>query len=306
MRLSVIICTHNPRPDFLARTLAALRAQDCPLADWELLLVDNASREPLAARCDLAWHPHARHVREDELGITAARIRGMREARSDLILFVDDDNLLASDYLRCGLDLGQRHPGVGVWGGQLLPAFESAPAGWTRRWWSYLAIRPLGRDLVAAHARDYDAIPPTAGMFLRRPVWEAYLRLVVLDPRHLVLGLRGTKRIPGQDLDIALGVFDLGLAAARFAALRLTHLMPAARLQEGALLNLVESVACSTVVLEGLRDRPPPPAATNRWRYWRDCLRAWRLPGRTRRFFLAELRGRRRGARELARLAAAA
>jgi glycosyltransferase involved in cell wall biosynthesis len=306
VRLSVVICTHNPRPDFLGRTLAALHAQDCPLAAWELLLVDNASREPLAARWDLSWHPGARHLREEELGVAAARRRGMRAARSDLILFVDDDNLLAPDYLSRGLALGAQHPDVGVWGGQLLPDFEAEPAAWTRRWWSYLAIRPLGHDLVAAHPRDYEAIPPTAGEFIRRPVWEAYLRLVAADPRHLVLGLRGSRRISGQDTDIALCAFDVGLKPARFAGLRLTHLMPAARLQEDALLNLVESISFSTVVLEGLRDRPPPPEARSRWRYWRDCLRAWRLPGRTRRFFLAELRGRRRGARELARLAAPA
>jgi glycosyltransferase involved in cell wall biosynthesis len=99
LNLSVVICSHNPRPDYLARVLAALQAQTLPLADWELLLIDNASAEPLEGRFDLSWHPNARHVREEVLGLTPARLRGIAEAASPLLVFVDDDNVLSSDYL---------------------------------------------------------------------------------------------------------------------------------------------------------------------------------------------------------------
>lgn len=306
MRLSVIICTHNPRSEFLARTLEALTRQETARDQWELILIDNASKDPLAGRIDLGWHPHGRHVREDELGIAAARIRGMREARTDLILFVDDDNLLAPDYIERGLEIADQRPDLGVWGGQLVPEFETPPEEWTKRWWSYLAIRPLDHDLVARGPRDYDAIPPTAGEFIRRPVWERYLQVVAADSRHLMLGLRGGRRISGQDTDIALCTFDLSLGAARFARLVLTHIMPASRLAEPALANLVESIAFSTVILEGLRHRPPTAAAANRLSYWRACVRAWRLPPRTRRFCLAELRGRRRAALQLSHVSSAA
>jgi hypothetical protein len=45
--LSVILCTHNPRPDYLSRVLASLRGQTLPAEQWEFLLIDNASRQPL-------------------------------------------------------------------------------------------------------------------------------------------------------------------------------------------------------------------------------------------------------------------
>jgi len=48
MRLSVIICTHNPREDYLRRTLEAFEKQTLPRDQWELQLVDNASNEALA------------------------------------------------------------------------------------------------------------------------------------------------------------------------------------------------------------------------------------------------------------------
>src|SRR5690348_13801358 len=95
MKQSVIICTHNPRADYLGRTLESLKKQTIATNEWELLLVDNHSDQRLADTWDLSWHTDATHIREDELGLIAARVRGIREARGDLLTFVDDDNVLA-------------------------------------------------------------------------------------------------------------------------------------------------------------------------------------------------------------------
>jgi len=61
--ISVVICSHNPRVDYLARMLGALQAQTLPSSDWELLFVDNASSSRLEDICDLSWHPNARYIR---------------------------------------------------------------------------------------------------------------------------------------------------------------------------------------------------------------------------------------------------
>ena len=92
---TIIICTHNPRPHYLDRVLAALRNQSLPYRQWELLLIDNASEPALAPRWDILWHPNARHIRESELGLAVARRHGIMEAAGDLLIFVDDDNILA-------------------------------------------------------------------------------------------------------------------------------------------------------------------------------------------------------------------
>src|SRR4051812_93219 len=97
--ISVVLCTHNPRPDFLARTLGSLRAQNLALSQWELVIVDNHSANPLSSLVDLSWHPNGRIIREDELGLTPARLRGIAETHGEILVFVDDDNVLQSDYL---------------------------------------------------------------------------------------------------------------------------------------------------------------------------------------------------------------
>ena len=140
---SVIICTHNPRLHYLCRVLEALRNQTLPLERWELLLIDNASREPLTSKTsDMSWHPHARHIREDQLGLSSARLRGMREATSDLLVFVDDDNVLELNYLSEVIRIKRDWPLLGVWGsGATVPEFEVEPADNLRGFLWMLALR---------------------------------------------------------------------------------------------------------------------------------------------------------------------
>jgi glycosyltransferase involved in cell wall biosynthesis len=77
---SVITCSHNPREDYLQQVIEALKNQTLEKQNWEYLLIDNASDEALETRIDLSWHPNARHVREEKLGLTHARLRGISEA----------------------------------------------------------------------------------------------------------------------------------------------------------------------------------------------------------------------------------
>src|SRR5689334_5910642 len=137
-RASVIVCTHNPRPVYLKAVLEALRLQVLPTSDWELLLVDNCSTNPLEDQTDLTWHPRGRVVRENKLGLTHARLRGINESKANLLVFVDDDNVLAADYLQIALQLAGHRPMLGIWSGHIDLDFEVPPPEWTRQYWSFL------------------------------------------------------------------------------------------------------------------------------------------------------------------------
>lgn len=125
--LSVITCSHNPREGYLAQVFDALKKQTLDQQRWEYLLIDNASANPLAARSDLSWHSNARPIREEKLGLTHARLRGIREARGSILVFVDDDNVLDADYLEQVVHVSDEWPRLGAWGGQTRPRFEVPP-----------------------------------------------------------------------------------------------------------------------------------------------------------------------------------
>lgn len=114
--LSVLVCSHNPKPAYLDRVLNALAHQTLGSEKWELLLVDSASDEPLVDRFDLTWHPRARHLREEQPGKTRAFLRGLAVSTGPILVIVDDDNVLAPDYLQQTGRIAEAHPNLGAWG----------------------------------------------------------------------------------------------------------------------------------------------------------------------------------------------
>jgi len=156
--VSVILCTHNPRPDYLSRVLTALRGQTLPAEQWEFLLVDNASEHPLAEIWDISWHSRGRHIRENELGLTAARLCGIRESCGELLVFVDDDNVLAPDFLVQAKAISAQYPIVAVFGAGILePEFEVQPPAKLRPYLFRLALRSTQLALWSNNVKTFRA-----------------------------------------------------------------------------------------------------------------------------------------------------
>jgi glycosyltransferase involved in cell wall biosynthesis len=286
---SVVLPTHNPDSIRLQRTLGALREQTVPSATWELIVVDNASDPPLAGRIDLAWHPAARGVHEQKLGLTSARLRGFAEAAGELLLLVDDDNMLAPDYLAQLTARFAAEPALGALGGRSRPEFEQSPPAWTRAFDGLLALRDLGDISLRAAwrgngPREYPCCAPIgAGMALRREGAAAYAAALARDPRRRSLDRRGNQLVSGGDNDLVMTILDAGSDVVYDPALTLTHLIPAQRSSRDYLGRLNRAIARSWVnvlALHGIRPWPQLARGTVPLRccrsWWRT--RAWRGP----------------------------
>ena len=297
---SVVICTLNPSLTTFPRVLAALRAQTLPLAEWELIVVDNGSSPPVSTWVDLTWQTQSRFVREMKPGLLAARIRGTRESKSPLIVFVDDDNLLDPTFLEEAVRLSAEHPRVGVWSGQSVPEFSAPPPDWTRAYWCLLAVAEFESDEISTHWTPELVLPIGAGMCVRRSLMEDYTRFCEENPARMLLGRRGGILMSSDDHDIALCAFELNYVTARFTSLRLTHVVPSFRLEAPYLLRLMTQMAASREVLASLHPdfshgKPSPLP------HWLRVLRHWlRLPGFERSRRLATLEGERLGRKALA------
>jgi len=240
--ISVIICTHNPRKDYFERVLHALRAQTLPQNQWELLIVDNASAHPIAPNWDISWHADARHVREEQLGLSLARLRGIAETNGEVLVFVDDDNVLADNYLNEALRIAAEWPQLGVWGsGCTLPEFELEPPDKIRRYIHYLTIVDINAPRWTNIPNCYDAFPCGAGVCLRASVGSAY-RTFYESSEIRVTGRRGTDLLSGEDAEICHVACDMGFGMGIFPDLKLTHLIPQRRLTSEYLIRLVEGI----------------------------------------------------------------
>jgi hypothetical protein len=296
--ISVIICAHNPRPEYLAQTLDSLKNQGLPKEKWEFLLIDNASSQPLATNWDLSWHPLGRHVREETLGLTPARLRGIGESTGAILVFVDDDNVLDPDYLQKAWEIAEAWPALGVWGGRNEGRFEVTPPEWTKRYWGMLAIQEFKGNRWSNSYDHGEAHPCGAGMIVRRAVATTYARKAQTDRSRVGLGRKGGALTSGEDTDIALMAIDLGLGTGVFEALHLVHLIPKGRLEEPYLVRLAESISFSGTMLHSLRGhlRPPPPIAKRTYDFFRLVF----MDARSRRFELARRRGVKRALKTLA------
>ncbi|HBJ34686.1 MAG TPA: family 2 glycosyl transferase, partial [Planctomycetaceae bacterium] len=224
---------------------------------WELLLIDNASTEELSAHWDLTWHSQGRHIRENELGLTPARLRGIQEGRGDILVFVDDDNVLQHDYLLRTTDIAHQWPQLGAWSGAVIPEFEVQPAHELRDYLWSLCIREVKTDCWSNQG-DFDSTPWGAGMCTRRQVATAYTAKTSSDPLRKSLDRRGSSLGSTGDIDLALTSLDFGLGTGVFRDLRLVHLIPARRVTEDYLLALIEQSTASYHVQLALAGRTTP------------------------------------------------
>jgi glycosyltransferase involved in cell wall biosynthesis len=105
--LSIVIPAYNAAP-FIEETLQSVFAQ---LADdHEVIVVDDGSADETQALLKGMTDPRLKILRQDNLGVSAARNRGMAAAAGEFLLFLDADDILAPGALARCLDHFAAHP----------------------------------------------------------------------------------------------------------------------------------------------------------------------------------------------------
>ena len=304
MQISVLIPTHNPLPDYLARVLAGLRAQTLPLDQWELIVVDNASSSPLATQLDLTWHPQGRVIREERLGLTPARLAGFAVARGKVIVLVDDDNVLAPDFLAQAIGISRDHPQLGAWSGNVVLKFAPDAIPPPLEWQSNLTERHVDNDSISSDRHHHESTPWGAGFCVRKEVCVAYAAEIASNPLRRQLDLQGQTLLYGGDTDIAYVACAHGYSKGVFARLTLDHLIPARRCEPAYLRRSMEGHAYSSVMHEFvLSGTIPAYFASPVWRT-KAWVRRLFLPRYERIQAACHARGTARAVRDVRRLQA--
>ena len=131
--ISFIICTYN-RAKYIGPLLESIAANDLPKSEYEILLVDNNCTDNTREICDSFTVAHKdinfRYTTESEQGLSAARNRGIKEAKGDIIVYIDDDALVDPNYLRAYAEWFAAHPETMACGGPIEPLYETAEPEW--------------------------------------------------------------------------------------------------------------------------------------------------------------------------------
>ncbi|MGC8724667.1 MAG: glycosyltransferase family 2 protein [Acidobacteriota bacterium] len=156
----------------VGRAIESVLAQT--VQDWELIIVNDGSTDESAAAASRFQDPRIRMVHQENQGVSAARNRGVAEAKADWVAFLDADDEWLPDFLETVAGLRRKFPeaalcGTGYFYKRTSGAPRQAPVrGMRGRAWEGLledyfrlasaSAPPLWSSAVAARKAALEAI----------------------------------------------------------------------------------------------------------------------------------------------------
>ncbi|QHL89101.1 glycosyltransferase [Nibribacter ruber] len=240
--VSVVICTFNGAR-LLPKTLRHLAQQQVREdIKWEVLIVDNASTDNSQRVIYDVWADSQTTVPliilyQPQPGLTHARHMAMENATYDFVLFCDDDNWLAPDYVSTAYGLMTQNPSIGALGGRGELVFENKVPLWVR-----------GHGLFAngPQAKESGSVPNNvvygAGCVIRK---TAYEKIVKAQFQPLLADRLGTHLSAGGDYELCYNLALAGYSIWYEEKLRFKHFMPNSRLSWEYTVRLIKQGAKS-------------------------------------------------------------
>lgn len=232
LNISVIICCYNSAPR-LPQTLKHLAEQQVPQdLNWEVIVVDNNSTDHTAELAKDLWAQYGSPVNlkvvpEREPGLSNARKKGVCEAKGEIIVFCDDDNWLASNYLNIAWQRLRTNNEIGAIGGASIAVTDeghSLPIWFTSFQKAYAVGVP---QLKSGRIERKNSIWG-AGMVFKRSIM---LNLYKAGFVNLTTDRKGKGLEGGGDDEICFWLILAGLQLYYDDELILWHYMPQSRLK---------------------------------------------------------------------------
>ena len=226
--LTAIICTYN-RAKYIGPLLESIAANDLAKDKYEILLVDNNCTDNTKEICAAFAKAHPdvqfRYTNELEQGLSAARNRGIKEARGDVIVYIDDDALVDPNYLRSYAEWFTAHPETMACGGPIEPLYETHEPAW---------MTPYTRMLLTAwmdfgnKVREYPKgrFPGGGNVAYRKSVFDK------VGLFNTELGRKGTSLMGGEEKDIFDKMHSQNMQVLYLPTPILHHIIPQKKLEK--------------------------------------------------------------------------
>lgn len=250
---TVAIPTYNGEHR-LPEVLDCLRSQTgISSLSWEIIVVDNNSRDGTAdvvRRYQANFPCPIRYCLEYKQGAAYARKRAVSEAHSDLVGFLDDDNLPAPNWIAAAYAFAQAHPAAGAFGSRIQGHFEVEPPENLKRLLPFLAITERGSAPLLYNPRQ-NLLPPSAGLVVRRQVWLEHV------PQHTILSGRVEgSMITGEDLEALSHIQQSDWEIWYNPEMMLTHKIPHWRLERAYLIPFFRGIGLGRYVTRMISVKP--------------------------------------------------
>jgi GT2 family glycosyltransferase len=227
VKISVILCSYN-RASSLAAALESIASSQMPATvDWELLVVDNNSKDQtrdVVEQFVRRFPGECRYLFEPRQGKSYALNSGVREARGEVLAFVDDDVRVDPQWLQHLTAVFQEKQWAGA-GGRVLPERDFTPPAWLSMEGKY-ALAPLAIFSLGMQPEELLEPPFGTNMAFRAEVFAN------VGGFRTNLGPRPDSELRGEDTEFGMRVLAAGYRLWYQPLAIVYHSLPLHRLQK--------------------------------------------------------------------------
>lgn len=240
--ISVCICTYN-RDEYLRASLDSIANQDYDFSRYELILVDNNSTDSTheIVKDFEKKNPNVnfKYFLEKNQGLSYARNRGIKESRSAIITFIDDDAITTPNYLQHLVNIF-RNPEVKAAGGKVLPYY---PDGDPPKWLSKYMLGLISCLDNGDEIKEFKRYPLGCNMAFRSSVIDE------VGDFNVNLGRKKKDMGGSEEKDIFNRIKAMGYKIMYVPEALVYHTIPAFRITDDYIGKLSEGIGKSERVL---------------------------------------------------------
>jgi glycosyltransferase involved in cell wall biosynthesis len=211
---------------------------------WEILVVDNNSTDCIQ---EVMAHfqqiiPHLRWCRESMQGAGFARRCAFKEARGELVAFLDDDTIPDCHWVSAVAQFAKTHPQAGAYASRVHADYAVPPPPHFDRIAAFLAITERGNQPLL-YGKNSRLLPPSAGLVVKKLAWQQYV------PEEMILSGRAHgNMLTGEDLEMLSYIQASPWEIWYNPEMEITHKIPAGRLERNYLVACLRGVGLSRYV----------------------------------------------------------
>ncbi|MEQ8688281.1 MAG: glycosyltransferase [Imperialibacter sp.] len=243
-----MVCCYNSAIR-MPETLRHLARQQVPAEiPWEVVVVNNKSTDDTVAVAEAIWRECGSAtafvvVDQPIPGLSFAREKGIEAAQYEYLLYCDDDNWLAPDYVATVFNLMKQDTAIGALGGKGFPHFEISPP-------LLISLNP-GPYAVGAQGTKSGYLPVSNTLYGAATTYRrsALHQLTLNGFSFQLTGRLGKSLATGEDRELGYALSLAGFSQYYSEDLMFVHFIQGSRISKTYYYNLLRGNCYSFPVL---------------------------------------------------------
>jgi len=204
-KVSAVLCSYN-RARFIVKAVDSIFNQNFDRSLYEVIVVDNNSTDNTIELLKEYKQQHPdynfRWVIEENQGVAFTRTRCAKEAKGEIVAYLDDDSIAQPGWLQNIVNFFDENPDVWSIGGKITPYYlTEIPEWYSKYFFGLVGEFNLGNKTKRLTGQKY---PCGANMSFRKKVFEE------IGYFNHELGRRGKGLLATEEKDIYMRILNYG------------------------------------------------------------------------------------------------